>query len=53
MASFNSMPAMSSGAVSDDAMGLNHGHNHNHGNGQGMVMDTFVDQDLTFDEALL
>ncbi|KAI9151735.1 Protein pacG [Paramyrothecium foliicola] len=46
MASFNSMPAMSSGAAPGDAMGLSHGH------GQAMVMDTF-DQELNFDEALL
>lgn len=46
MASFNSMPAISSGPAPGDAMGLNHGH------GQSMVMDSF-DQDLNFDEALL
>jgi hypothetical protein len=47
MATFNSMPAMSSGAATSDAMGLSHAA------GQPLVMDTFVDQDLSFDDALL
>jgi hypothetical protein len=46
MASFNSMPAISSGPAPGDAMGLNHGH------AQSMVMDGF-DQELNFDESLL
>jgi hypothetical protein len=47
MATFNSMPALSSGAAAVDAMGLTHA------GGQSLVMDSFVDQDLNFDEALL
>ncbi|KAH7319813.1 acid phosphatase [Stachybotrys elegans] len=46
MATFNSMPAMSSGAATGDSIGMSHA------SAQPLVMEGF-DQELSFDDALL
>ncbi|WKT53974.1 hypothetical protein QSH57_004558 [Fusarium oxysporum f. sp. vasinfectum] len=48
MSTYNSIPGLSTGASSSEAMAMNFGSAHS----QSMSMDVF-DQDMTFDESLL